>query len=288
MLEIIKIILLSIVQGITVLLPVSSLGHFSLVKEVLGYTDENFNASFYYALFSLGAVLALYIYYAKMHKKIITNMFKTKKKIKNEREQAFKTAGRNILLSMAPLAVLAIPTGKSRFVGSLWSYFLSDGSLLFVGVASIFCAILAFISIWYLRQEGEEKTSLLHVKNAIFFGIFQIPAYIFPGLSHIAIGASRTAVCDIDKKNVFKEAYLYITPAYLVVNLFRVIYYAITVGGINIIASIIGFVISFLLSLLILGVVNKFFTARAYTAFSVYTLLFGIMIVATSLIQMLA
>ncbi len=288
MFEIFKIVLLAIVEGITVLLPVSSLGHFSLLKEVLGYTDENFNASFYYALFSLGAVLALYIYYAKMHKKILSNMFKSKKNIKNEKERAYKTAGRNILLSMAPLAVLAIPTSKSRFVGSLWTYFLSDGSLLFVGVASIFCAILMFISIWYLKQENIEKTSLLEKKNAVFFGIFQIPAYIFPGLSHVAVGASRTSVCDIDRKNVFKEAYLYITPAYLVVNLFRVIYYAITVGNINIIASVIGFVVSFILSFLILGVVNRFFNSRAYTAFSVYTLLFGILVVATSLIQMLA
>ncbi len=288
MLEILKIVLLSIVQGITVLLPVSSLGHFSLLKEVLGYTDENFNASFYYALFSLSAVLALYIYYAKMHKKILSNMFKSKNKIKNEKEHAYKVAGRNILLSLAPLAVLAIPTSKSRFVGSMWTYFLSDGSLLFVGIASIFCSIFMFISIWYLKQNTEHKTSLLEPKNAVMFGIFQIPAYIFPGLSHVAVGASRTSVCDIETKNVFKEAFLYITPAYLVVNLFRVIYYAITVGGINIIASVIGFVISFIISFLVLGIVNKFFNSRAYTAFTIYTLVFGVLVTATSLIQMLA
>ena len=61
MLEIIKIVLLSIVEGITVLLPVSSLGHFSLLKETLGYTDENFNAGYYYALFALAAVLGTFV-----------------------------------------------------------------------------------------------------------------------------------------------------------------------------------------------------------------------------------
>lgn len=288
MLEILKIVLLSIVQGITVLLPVSSLGHFSLLKETLGYTDENFNAGFYYALFSLAAVLALYIYYAKTHKRILSNMFKPESKITNEKERAYKTAGRNILLSLAPLIVLAIPTSKKRFVGSLWTYFLSDGSLIFVGISSIFCAILMFISIWYLKQDAYEKTSLLKPKNAVFFGIFQIPAYIFPGLSHVAVGASRTAVSDIDNKNVFKEAFLYITPAYLIVNLFRVIYYAITVGGINIVASIIGFVLSFIISILVLGTVNRFFNSRAYIAFTIYTLVFGLLVTAASLVQMFA
>lgn len=288
MLEIIKIVLLSIVEGITVLLPVSSLGHFSLLKETLGYTDENFNAGYYYALFALAAVLALYIYYGKMHRKILSNMFKSEKKIKDDRQRAYKAAGRNILLSLIPLAVLAIPTSSKRFVGSLWTYFLSDGSLVFVGISSIFCAILMFISIWYLKQNVKEKYSLLDPKSAVFFGIFQIPAYIFPGLSHVAIGASRTSVSDIEPRNVFKEAFLYITPAYLIVNLFRVIYYAVTVGGINIIASVAGFVISFLLSILVLGTVNKFFNAKAYTAFTVYTLVFGILLTATSLVQMFA
>lgn len=288
MLEILKIVLLSVVEGITVLLPVSSLGHFSLVKEVFGFTDENFNASFYYALFSLGAVLALYIFYRKMHKNVLSNMFKSKSSITDEKTMAYKTAGRNVLLSLAPLAVLAIPTSKSRFVGSLWTYFLSDGSLLFVGISSIFCAILMFISVWYLKQEANETTSLLKPKNAVFFGLFQIPAYIFPGLSHVAIGVSRTSVCDIDRKNIFKEAFLYIAPAYLIVNLFRVIYYAITVGGINIIASILGFIISFAISFFVLKTVNKYFNSKSYTAFTIYTLVFGIAVSAVSVIQMFA
>lgn len=288
MLEILKIVLLSVVEGITVLLPVSSLGHFSLVKEVFGFTDENFNASFYYALFSLGAVLALYIFYRKMHKNVLSNMFKSKSSITDEKTMAYKTAGRNVLLSLAPLAVLAIPTSKSRFVGSLWTYFLSDGSLLFVGISSIFCAILMFISVWYLKQEANETTSLLEPKNAVFFGLFQIPAYIFPSLSHVAIGVSRTSVCDIDRKNIFKEAFLYIAPAYLIVNLFRVIYYAITVGGINIIASILGFIISFAISFFVLKTVNKYFNSKSYTVFTIYTLVFGIAVSAVSVIQMFA
>ncbi len=288
MIETLKIVLLSIVEGITVLLPVSSLGHFSLVKEVFGFTDENFNASFYYALFSLGAVLALYIFYGKMHKNVLANMFKSKKNITDEKSMAFNRAGRNVLLSLAPLAVLAIPTSKSRFVGSLWTYFLSDGSLLFVGISSIFCAILMFISVWYLKQNVDETSTLLEPKNAVFFGIFQIPAYIFPGLSHVAIGVSRTSICDIDKKNIFKEAFLYIAPAYLIVNLFRVIYYAVTVGGINIVASIIGFIISFAISFFVLKTVNKYFNSKSYTAFTVYTLVFGVAVTAVSAIQMFA
>lgn len=286
MLETIKIILLSIIHGLTSVLPVSSLAHFALLKETLGFTDENFNAPFYYAVFSLGTALALYLYFFKMHSNIVKNVFKSKDKLEDEKQLAYKTAGKNILLSLIPLVVLIIPVSKSSFLGAMAKYFLSDGSLIFVGIASVFCAILMFISFWYLNQ-NRRKTNLLSSKDAVVFGIYQIPAYILPGFSHIAIGASRTAVSDIDVKNVLKETYLYIAPAYLIVNIFRSIYYGITAESVNLIGAVTGFVLSVLLSLLILTVVNRF-TKKTYTVFAVYTLVFGVAVTVTALIQMFA
>lgn len=284
MLETIKIIILSVIHGLTAVLPVSSLAHFSLLKEVFGFTEENFNAPFYYAVFSLGTALALYLYFFRMHSNIVRNVFKSKNRIEDEKQQAYKTAGKNILLSLIPLAVLIIPISKSSFFGSLSKYFLSDGSLIFVGIASIFCAILMFISFWYIKQEKRKK-NLLSSKDAIAFGIYQIPAYIFPGFSHVAIGASRTAVSDIGIKNILKETYLYIAPAYLIVNLFRAIYYGIMAESINLIGAVIGFAVSLVLSLLVLTTVNHF-TKRTYTVFSVYTLIFGVAVTVTALVQM--
>ncbi len=284
MLETIRIIVLSIVHGLTSILPVSSLAHFSLLKEVFGFTDENFNAPFYYAVFSLGTALALYIYFFKMHSNIVKNVFKSKDKIEDEKQLAYKIAGKNILLSLIPLIVLIIPISKSSFLGSLGKYFLSDGSLIFVGIASIFCAVLMFISFWYLNQ-NKTKKNLLSPKDAVAFGIYQIPAYIFPGFSHVAIGASRTAVSDIDIKNILKETYLYVAPAYLIVNTFRSVYYGIMAESVNLIGAAIGFVLSVVLSLLMLTIVN-FFTKKTYTVFTVYTLIFGIAVTVTSLVQM--
>lgn len=282
MFETLKIIFLAVINGITSLLPVSSLAHFSLLKEVMGYTDENFNAPFYYALFSLSSALVLYCYYFKIHKRIFVNIFKSSKKITNARDSAYKTAGRNIFLSLIPLIVLAIPTSRTRFVGSLNTYFLSDGSLLFVGISGLFCALLMFISLWYIRKHYAEKSSLLSKYNAVVFGIYQIPAYIFPGLSHISVGASRTVVSDIDIKNILKETYLYIAPAYIIVNIFRVVYYYLTVGSVNIIAAVIGFAVSAVLSLIMLIIINKFFNKRAYKAFTIYTLIFSLIVTGVS------
>lgn len=286
MLETIKIVILSVVHGLTAALPVSSLAHFSLLKEVFGFTEENFNAPFYYAVFSLGTALALYLSFFAMHSNIVGNMFKSDKKIENEKERAYKTVGKNVLLSLIPLIVLIIPISKSSFFGSLNTYFLSDGSLVFVGIASIFCAILMFISFWYMNQRRKKK-NLLSAKDAIAFGIYQLPAYIFPGFSHVGIGASRMAVSDIGIRNVLKETYLYIAPSYLLVNLFRAVYYGITAEGINLAGAIVGFIVSLVLSSVVISTVN-YFTKKTYTVFCIYTLIFGVAVTVTSVIQMFA
>lgn len=287
MFQIIKIVLLAAVQGLTALLPVSSLGHFSLLKEVLGYNEKNFNASFYYALFSIAVGLALYIYYFSVHSKIIKNIFRKKDSITSEADYAFKTAGRNMLLSLLPLLILYIPLSKKTFVGSFGAYFLSGDSLIFVGIASVLCAILMFISLWYLKTEYTEKVNLVSPKNAFFFGVYQLTAYIFPGISHVSLGSSRIAVSDIDIKNLLKETYLYIAPAFIITGISRVIYYYNSGKGLNIPAAVIGFIVCFALSLISLFFINKYFNKKSFKAFAIYTLVFGLVVAGTSLVRIL-
>lgn len=288
MIETLKIALLSLLYGVTSLLPASSLGHFSLLKEVLGYTDENFNASFYYALFSIAAGLAMYINCIRIHKGIVKNTFCKKEKVTTPEGIAYRNAGKNMLLSLLPLIILFVPTGKNGFVGSLGSYFLSDNSLIFVGVASIFCAVLMFISLWYIKTGNAEKRNLISAKNAVFFGLYQIPAYIFPGLSHISLGVSRTAISDVNIKNILKEAYVYIAPAFIITGASRVIFYFNSGEGLNLIGAIVGFAVSFVLSMLMISFINKFFSNKTYKAFAIYNLVFGLVVTGTSLYAILA
>lgn len=287
MIETLKIIILSVICGVTSLLPTSSLGHFALINEVFGNADKTFNSSFYYALFTLAAGIAMYLYYFGIHSKIAKNIFKKKIALTSDADKAYKKAGRNLTLSLLPLLILYIPVGKNSFVGSLGKYFLSSDSLVFVGISSIFCAVLMFISLWYLGRDYAEKENLLSAKNSFFFGIYQLPAYIFPGLSHVSIGASRTSVSDIDIKNVLKETYLYLAPAFIISGVSRVIFYYNSGEGLNIIAALIGFVISLVFSLLMLSFINKYFSKKTYKAFTIYTLVFGLIITGTSLFEML-
>jgi undecaprenyl-diphosphatase len=73
-LDVIKAIVLGIVEGLTEFLPVSSTGHLLLVGHFFGFDDEDFGKSFT-VLIQLGAILALLSIYATRLWQLFLGMF---------------------------------------------------------------------------------------------------------------------------------------------------------------------------------------------------------------------
>src|SRR4029077_17494017 len=72
--DIIKAIILGIVEGLTEFVPVSSTGHLLLVERFFGFADEDFGKSFT-VLIQFGAILALLsIYFVRLWQ-LFTGMF---------------------------------------------------------------------------------------------------------------------------------------------------------------------------------------------------------------------
>jgi len=74
MFDVIKAIILGIVEGLTEFIPVSSTGHLLLIQQLLGFSDEDFGKSFT-VLIQFGAILALLsIYFVRLWQ-LFTGMF---------------------------------------------------------------------------------------------------------------------------------------------------------------------------------------------------------------------
>ena len=65
MIDILKSIVLGIVEGITERLPISSTGHMILVNEFMGSGEGFFNSQIYLYVIQLGAILAIATLYFK-------------------------------------------------------------------------------------------------------------------------------------------------------------------------------------------------------------------------------
>jgi undecaprenyl-diphosphatase len=155
-----EVIVISIVEGITEFLPISSTGHMALVSAVFGIEKDAFTKLFIENI-QFGAILSvLLIYWRKF---IDFKKFKFYLK----------------------LIVAFIP---SAIVGVLLKKHIDEvlGNPLFIAIVMFLGGIiLIFVDNWF-KNPGIEEEPKITYKNSLIIGIFQLLAIVFPGFSRSA------------------------------------------------------------------------------------------------------
>lgn len=159
--DLINVILLGIIEGITEFLPISSTGHLLIVQHWLGARSDTFNI-----VIQAGAILAVTLIYWKRLWELATGW-----RDRVNRDYLFK-----LIVAFGITAVLGLIVAKLGF--SLPDKVTPIAIALIVGGFWIFAA--EFISA--RRPESERITWTV----AILVGLAQIVAAIFPGTSRSA------------------------------------------------------------------------------------------------------
>lgn len=190
MLEMLKVILLGIVEGITEWLPISSTGHLILVDE---FVKLNASASFkemFNVVIQLGAILAVVVMY--FHK---LNPF-SPKKTKVEKKETMQLWYK-VIISCIPAAVLGL--------------LLDDWMEAHLHNAVVISIMLIFYGILFIIIERWNKTKTpavsaladLSYQTAFFIGCFQVLSLV-PGTSRsgatiigaLLLGVSRYVAAE--------------------------------------------------------------------------------------------
>ena len=164
MLDIIKALVLGIVEGLTEFLPISSTGHLLLVEHFFGFSDDTFGKSFA-ILIQLGAILALLSIYSHRLWNLFFGMFKSAE------DQRFVIG---VLLAFLPAAV----------IGAIAHSYIK--SVLFnVWIVCVMFIVGGFILIWIdrmnLKPHYSEATKFT---LPMYFGIGVIQCLaMIPGVS---------------------------------------------------------------------------------------------------------
>jgi undecaprenyl-diphosphatase len=153
-------IILSIVEGLTEFLPISSTGHMALVSAFMGIEKEGFTKLFIENI-QFGTILSVIVLYWRK----FFDFTKLQLYVK-------------LVIAFIPAAVFGIIFKKH--IDEL------IGTPLFIACTLFFGGIvLIFVDKWFLNPtiESEEKVTN---KNALFIGLFQVLAVVLPGLSRSA------------------------------------------------------------------------------------------------------
>src|SRR5665647_2414 len=189
--ELLKVIFIGIVEGITEWLPVSSTGHMILVNEFIKLKVTSDYWEMFRVVIQLGAILAVVvIFWAKIFP------FSFKKGEPHIKKDIF-TLWSKIVVAIIPAAVVGIPL-DDWMNAHFYNYIVVSIALIFYGIWFIFLERKT-----NNRQFEITDVSQISYKTAFGIGIFQVLSLI-PGTSRsgstiiggMILGTSRTVAAE--------------------------------------------------------------------------------------------
>ena len=249
----IETLILSIVQGVTEFLPVSSSSHLILISEFVNFEKKSLSID---VSLHVGSFLAVVVYFYKD----IINFFEN-------RELFLK-----IIISSLPIMVLGVVLVQTNLIDQL-------RNLKIIGWMTLVFGILLYV--------GDKSKSSRNLKNnfsyksAIIIGLFQIFSLI-PGVSRMGISVTAARILKFNRVDAGKISFLLSIPTLGAVSIF---------GLKNLIESddlsfpimnFTGIISSFVFSIITIKYFLKFLEKFSLNAFVIYRIILGLIIIIYS------
>lgn len=248
--DIIHALILSVVEGITEFLPISSTGHLILASHALGIPDDNFVKSFE-IIIQLGAILAVVILYWK------TLLYK-------------KEYWPKLFLAFLPTAIVGF-TLYPFIKKVLFSTPLITLSALLIGGV-----LLIVVELLYKEKE-DHASSLSHITNrqAILIGIFQSLS-IIPGVSRAAATIIGGMLVGTKRKTAVEFSFLLAVPTMAAATSLDLLKNHASFTQAEILPLLVGFIGSFLIAILAIKTFLKIITKHTFIPFGIYRIVLAI------------
>ena len=263
--ELIKVIILGIVEGITEWLPISSTGHMILVDE---FIKLNVSADFlemFLVVIQLGAILAVVVLYWK---KLIPFDYKNRWRIKKDTfSMWFK-----IIFACLPAAVVGL-----LFDDQLNELFYNP---LTVAIALIVFGVL-FIFIENYNKGKETKINSLSeitYNTALIIGIFQLIAAVFPGTSRSGATIVGALLIEVSRTVAAEFTFFLAIPVMFGASLLKLVKFGFAFTTAELLLLVIGMLVAFVVSMLTIKFLMSYIKKHDFKAFGWYRIILGIIV----------
>ena len=294
-LDILKIILLGIVEGITEWLPVSSTGHlilfnhfWSFKNQSPGFTSPAFVAMFEYVI-QLAAIMAVVVIFWKrifpIDVKITTSS--AEKETENKNTKSLKLNWNIDILSMwLKVIVACVPAVLAIFIDNLFEN-LSPTVETAIIAATLILYGVAFILIETFNKSDAKikEISQLSYKYAFFIGCFQLLAAI-PGTSRSGITILGALLLGVSRTAAAEFTFFLAIPTMVGSSAYKLLKFFLSAGALTsaqIIYLAIGSVVAFAVSLFVIKFLMDFVKKHDFKVFGWYRIGLGALVLLTLL-----
>ena len=275
-LEFLKAILFGVVEGITEWLPVSSTGHLILLDQFVRLQVSEAFYEMFQVVIQLGAIGAVILLF--FHK---LNPFSPRK------NEAQKKATWDLLIK---IVVAVIPSAVIGLLLDDWmdahfyNYIVVAITLILYGVAFL------YVEKWNANRTFRIKSvSQIDYRTALLMGAFQCLSLI-PGTSRsgstilgaIILGVSRSAGAEF--------SFFMAIPTMLGASALKLLKFLLEgakASGIEIMVLIVGCIVSFVVSLVVIRGLMAFVRKRSFAVFGVYRIVLGAVVLLYFLLTLI-
>ena len=270
--EILKVILLGVVEGITEWLPISSTGHMILVDEFVKLNVSEAFREMFFVVIQLGAIFAVIVlYWSKLFPFKKQKIADAKARIVLDRETMLMWL--KVIIAVLPAALIGIPF-DDQIDAMFYNYQTVAVTLILYGVLFI---------VIETRNRGKlpriNSIENITYGTAIIIGIFQVLSLI-PGTSRsgativgaILIGVSRTVAAEF--------TFFLAIPVMLGASLLKLVKFGLVFTQAEAVILAVGMVTAFVVSILAIKFLMGYIKKNDFKVFGYYRIVLGIAVVA--------
>lgn len=264
--EILKSVILGIIQGITEWLPISSTGHLILFDSIwpMKSTPEFFEV--FKVVIQFGSILAVLVLF--FHK---LNPF-SKRKNKEEKTETF-SLWKKVIVGCIPIVVVGLP------LDMVLEDYLSS---VYVIAATLILYGFAFIIIESMKKKPTTHSlEELTYKTAFFIGCFQVLAAI-PGTSRSGATILGAVLLGCSRYVSSEFSFFLAVPVMAGASGLKLLKYFLKVGmfsGGEWALLIIGTVVSFIVSVFAIRMLLGYIRKHDFKVFGIYRILLGLVVI---------
>lgn len=264
--EILKVILLGIVEGITEWLPISSTGHMLIVDEFVKLNADEAFKEMFFVVIQLGAILAVVLlFWKKMFPFTI-------------RRHEKPTIRKDIFSVWFKVVVACVPGAVVTLLFDDWI----EAHLHTPPVIAAALAVygIAFIAVEMWNKKRTPKTEGLDditYKTALLIGLFQVLS-IIPGTSRsgatiigaLIIGVSRVAAAEF--------TFFLAVPVMFGLSAIKILKFGLDFSSAELVILLVGMVVAFAVSVLVIKFLMGYIKKHDFRAFGIYRIALGALI----------
>ena len=250
---------LGVVEGLTEFLPVSSTGHLILFVDLLGFKGSS--GHMFEVVIQFGAILAILVLYWQKFLDVLLHL----------RERSAQHFVRNILVAFVPCVV----------IGAAAHGFIKEA--LFNPTVVAWALVMGGLAILLIERFKPEprihSTEEMNFATALKIGFIQCIAMI-PGTSRSGATIMGALLCGMDRKAAAEFSFFLAVPTMFAASAYELYKSHGEMSGTGIELIAVGFVVSFIVALVVVRWLVRFVQTHGFGVFAWYRIILGAVILA--------